>query len=438
MPSDSRSPKSNAAKAARIKARKRRRRIRQAVLICGVLLTVALIGGCIVLLARLFNGDSAGSPAQSANTQSLPSETVTDVPVDQQRHASFSFMGVGDNLLHDTIFVYFEQDHGHRDFTELYEMTRPYIEEADLSYINFETVCAGDQFGLSGYPNFNGPTEMIDTLGSLGFDWFSISSNHSLDAMDAGLIYENQYIHEHFPDLSTTGAYVSEENSETPIVREINGIRVGLCGFTYGLNGYTLPEGEEWLVDVYRNEDGSINYDLMSRRLEALNAVSDVQIVAMHWGEEYHTEPTEEQKELAQWLNQHGVEVIIGTHPHVIEPVEFIETPEQTTLVYYSLGNFISAQDQSMCMVGGMAKFNLDYNFDTKKTAFQNVQFIPTVTWISSDLRQYRTTTIREYTNDMAATHYMSAMGENITKEWVQQFVSAVMGSPENIEIVLE
>ncbi|EJW92351.1 capsule biosynthesis protein CapA, partial [gut metagenome] len=170
-----------------------------------------------------------------------------------------------------------------------------------------------------------------------------------------------------------------------------------------------------------------MNYELIDRKLEQINAVSDVQIVAMHWGEEYHTEPNEEQRQLAQYLNSKGVEVIIGTHPHVIEPVEFIETADQTTLVYYSLGNFISAQDTNETMVGGMANFRLNYDFDTKKTTFSDVQFIPTITWISPDLRQYRTTTIHEYNDEWAANHFITANGMDISKAWVQQYVSSII-----------
>ena len=199
-----------------------------------------------------------------------------------------------------------------------------------------------------------------------------------------------------------------------------------------------LPEGQEWMIDVYHKDDGSIDYDRIDQKLDALNEVSDVQIVAMHWGDEYQTAPNDEQVEIAHHLNEKGVEAIIGTHPHVIEPVEFIETPEQTTLCYYSLGNFISAQDTNETMVGGMAQFQMNYDFGTRKASFENVQFIPTVTWISPDLRTYRTTTIHEYNDDMAAGHYITSIGYDMSKGWVQQFVQDVIGSPSGIDVVLE
>lgn len=158
----------------------------------------------------------------------------------------------------------------------------------------------------------------------------------------------------------------------------------------------------------------------------------------MHWGDEYHNEPNEEQRTLAQYLHSKGVEVIIGTHPHVIQPVEFIESSDQTTLVYYSLGNFISAQDSNVTMVGGMANFRLNYDFNTQKASFSEIQIIPTITWISPDLRQYRTTTIHEYNDDLAANHFVSAQGMDISKAWVQQYVSSIIQGDERIQVVLE
>lgn len=207
--------------------------------------------------------------------------------------ASFTFTGVGDNLLHDTLFVYHEQDTGNRDYSGMYSEVTPYFQKSDLSYINFETPCAGDAFGLSGYPSFNGPLEMIDTLAGMGLNWFSTSSNHSMDAGADGLLAEMAYVNEKYPGIFYTGTYPDAQSQNIPAVMEINGIRVGLASFTYGLNGYVLPEDKPWLVNVFvKNEEtGEVDYDLMDRILDPLIAQSDVQIVSMHWGVEYQNQP---------------------------------------------------------------------------------------------------------------------------------------------------
>lgn len=401
--------------------------------------SLLLIGLVTLLVMHLFFDSTSRIPEQklaSMRQEGLISEDKT-VATTRDGVASFTFTGVGDNLLHDTIFVYYEQDHNTRDYSPIYQFTNKYTQNTDLAYVNLETVCAGDEFGLSSYPLFNGPLEMLDTLARSGFDWMSLNSNHSLDAGEAGLQTEIQYLRTHHPEISTSGAYVNETQSNSPSVREVNGIRVGLASFTYGLNGFTLPSEEEWMIDVYRKEDGSINYELIQQRINALNEVSDVQIVSMHWGEEYSTHPTTEQTELAQYLSQLGVEVIIGSHPHVIQPVDWIRTSNQSTLVYYSLGNFISAQNMAETMIGGMAQFQINYNFNTKEVTFENVRFIPTVTCISSDLRTYRTTTLAEYSEGLEADHYITAAGEDLSKTWIEQYVQSILKNPKGVEIVI-
>lgn len=414
-----------------------------------LLLTVALAGAGVLTVKGVHavfstvekQNETAGQQTDQ-NTDDTQTDAENSGTGDGQTAAgtsSFTFTGVGDNLLHDPIFVYYEQDTGGRDFLPIYQNTMEDLQSADLAYINFETVCAGDDFGLSGYPSFNGPVEMIDVLSQTGIDWISTASNHSLDVGVDGLMAEMGYISEHDGNITYTGTHISEDSADDPVIRDVNGIRVGLATFTYDMNGIPEPEGYEWVIDNFLLPDGSVDYDLMQTRIDALNAASDVQIVSMHWGEEYQTEPNATQREVAQWLHDQGVEVIIGTHPHVIQPVELIEDENQTTLVYYSLGNFLSAQNHNYTMVGGMADFTLNYDFNTKKTTFSDIRFIPTVTWISPNLRSYRTNTISTYTDEMAADHYVSTvMDEDMSRTWVQEYVSSVVGNPEGIEIVYE
>ena len=390
---------------------------------------------CVALCLGL-----AGCTAGGSGSAPVPGEAADQG--EQTAHtASFTFTGVGDNLLHDTLFVYHEQDTGNRDYSGMYSEVTPYFQKSDLSYINFETPCAGDAFGLSGYPSFNGPLEMIDTLAGMGLNWFSTSSNHSLDAGADGLLAEMAYVNEKYPDIFYTGTYPDAQSQNIPVVMEINGIRVGLASFTYGLNGYVLPEDKPWLVNVFvKNEEtGEVDYDLMDRILDPLIAQSDVQIVSMHWGVEYQNQPNDMQKAVAQYLHDKGVEAVIGSHPHVIQPAEIIKSAHQETLVYYSLGNFISGQDQNYTMVGGMARFTMNYDFDAKKATITDPSFTPTVTWISSDLRRYNTQLLQDYTDDEAASQYVTLVqGQDCSRGYVKEYVEQVMGQPEGIRIVTE
>lgn len=350
---------------------------------------------------------------------------------EENKSSSFTFAGVGDNLIHQAIFSQYEMGDIDYDFKEDYALMKPYIEAADLSFINQETICAGEAFGLSHYPQFNGPTQILDAVADTGFDWLAASSNYSLDKGSDALLAELNYLHENYPDISVTGAYRNEEESNQYIVREVNGIKVGLLGYTYGLNGIPLPEDMPWLVEL-------INEDQIQKDMEALSKISDVQIVSMHWGTEYHTEIEAEQQALAQKMNEWGVEVIIGTHPHVIKPAEIIQGEKQDTLCYYSLGNFLSAQDTNEGMVGGMASFTLQYDFDTQETSFKDVKFTPTVMYYDPAFTTFKVMTIHDYNDDYIPSHYVASLGYDMSKAWIQNYVKEIMGSPEGIEVVVE
>ena len=364
--------------------------------------------------------------------ETVKQETETKIePKEEKGSSSFTFAGVGDNLIHQAIFSQYEMGVTDYDFKEDYALMKPYIEAADLSFINQETICAGEEFGLSHYPQFNGPTQILDAVADTGFDWLAASSNHSLDKGSDALLAELNYLHENYPDISVTGAYRSEEESNQYIVREVNGIKVGLLGYTYGLNGIPLPEDMPWLVEL-------INEDQIQKDMEALSKISDVQIVSMHWGTEYHTEIEADQQALAQKMNEWGVEVIIGTHPHVIKPAEIIQGEKQDTLCYYSLGNFLSAQDTNEGMVGGMASFTLQYDFDTQETSFKDVKFTPTVMYYDPAFTTFKLMTIHDYNDDYIPSHYVASLGYDMSKAWIQNYVKEIMGSPEGIEVVVE
>lgn len=349
----------------------------------------------------------------------------------EPKTSSFTFAGVGDNLIHDAIYLEYLNGNTNFDFNQDYALMKQYIEPVDLAYINQETVCAGEEFGLSNYPTFNGPTQILDATFNTGFDWFAASSNHSLDVGAEGLIAELNYIHERYPDVSITGAYRTQEESEKYVVREVNGIKVGLLGYTYGTNGVPLPEDKPWILDL-------IDEEKIKNDVQEISQISDVQIVSMHWGTEYNTEIEPDQEELAKKMNEWGVEVIIGTHPHVIKPAEIIKGEDQDTLCYYSLGNFLSAQDTNDRMVGGMASFTLNYDFTNKETTFENVEFTPTITYFEPNFANFKTMTIHEYDNNYASNHYVTALGYDMSKEWIQNYVKEIVGEPEGIEVVLE
>ena len=390
-----------------------------------VVASILIIIGFAILIRSILIAPEKEEEIIPTITPTITPEVIIEEP------KSFTFIGVGDNLYHGALYYRQRMAGNGYNFDTYYDGTREYSENADLAYINMETICNGDEhYELSSYPLFNGPKEVIDAVYNAGFDWWSISSNHSLDTGANGLLEQLNTIHEKYPDIITTGSHTSLEDKNTPIVKEINGIKVGFLGYTYGLNGLIVPEDKEWLVSM-------IDKDQIKIDMEALSKVSDIQMVAMHWGVEYSTSISEEQKDLTRYLNELGAEVIIGTHPHVIEPAEIYHGENQDTLVYYSLGNYTSAQDVAPRMVGGMASFTVNYDPNTFKTSFTDVKFIPTVTWFDGGFNDWKTYTLADYNNDLYATH-RHVYDFDLSKEWVTNFVKEVMGESQDIEIVYE
>lgn len=341
-----------------------------------------------------------------------------------------SFLAVGDNIVHSTIYKYNKVGDGQYYFDDIFQNTNDLVKSVDLAYINMETLCAGKELKLSNYPRFNGPVEMIDAVKNAGFDWLSGASNHSMDRGEKGILTQLEYVHSHYPELTMTGLHDSWEDANECVVLNVNGLRIGVLDYTYGLNGLEVPYGKEYLVDL-------IDKDKMKKDMDKINAVSDVQFVSIHWGLEYHFEPSDQQKDLAQYLSDLGAEVIIGTHPHVIQPIEYLTGKEgNQTLVMYSLGNFLSAQDQGDCMLGGMMMWKLQYNYTKDILCFKDVQFLPTVTQMENGFKMYRTYALKDWTDELAQRHTLAKRGQKVSRQYYIDLAKEVVG--DQVEIIYE
>ena len=241
-----------------------------------------------------------------------------------------SLIMVGDALLHSSLYRDGYQN-GTYDFTSQLELIKPEIQKHDLAFYNQESILGGTSIGLSDYPNFNSPQEFGDAMIDAGFNLVSLANNHTMDRGVTAI--QNSCDYWKTKDVLTAGSYCSAEDAEEIKIKEKSGIKYTLLAYTYGTNGITVPSDKPYLVNLYSDE-------LAKADIEKVRDKVDLLIVSMHWGTEYRSEPTDEQKREAEYLSNLGVDIIIGTHPHVIEPITYIND----TLVIYSLGNFISAQ----------------------------------------------------------------------------------------------
>lgn len=370
-------------------------------------------------LAVLLAGCAQNAPVQ----QEQPEEEKVIIEKDRE----VSFLAAGDNLIHGLIYYIGDQGDGSYSFDRMYERVSDEISSADIAYLNQETICGGTQLGLQSYPTFNSPYEILDSVAAAGFDWISTSSNHSMDVGEEGILSQLSHLEE-LPQLIQTGTNASADEAKEYKVIEKNGVKIGLLSYTYGLNGFALPDGKEYLVNL-------IDEDRIREDMKALNQISDVQVVSMHWGVEYQFEENEEQRALAQLLSDEGADVIIGTHPHVLQPMEVLKGEEgNETLVMYSLGNFVSAQDVNSRMLGGMAKWTLVYHPSDKSVSFKNICFEPTVMYFDPSGTDVQVYPLSEYTDDTGASHYLSAYGQDMSKQYFIDLVKEIMGN--TVELV--
>ncbi|MDR0707021.1 MAG: CapA family protein [Treponema sp.] len=213
---------------------------------------------------------------------------------------------VGDNLYHDPMIALItKQDPV--DPSDFYSGIAPLIENADIAFVNQETVLAGKDFGYSGYPQFNTPQIVGDALIAAGFNVVNHATNHIMDKGEKAVFATMDFWDNH-PEIACLGVYRSEEASGRPVIIEKNNITIGFLSYTYGTNGLPVPKSMPYLVPL-------INDQRIVKDLAALRPNCDPLIVSMHWGEEYRLQPTKEQERLAQLLADHKADVIIGHHP---------------------------------------------------------------------------------------------------------------------------
>jgi len=266
-----------------------------------------------------------------------------------------SLVMVGDALIHESIYKEANKNANYNgyDFKPMISLIKDYIKKNkyDLAYYNQETIIGGSDIGLSTYPAFNSPDEIGDAMIDAGFNMVSLATNHTLDRGIKAIEHSCNYWNSKKEVLSA-GSYCSEEQRNTEKIFKKNNITYTMLNYTYGTNGIPIPDNKNYLVNIWPTEgydpDSDTNYQEYKKEvlkdIEKVRDKVDVLIVAMHWGVEYTHTPTSYQKDMAKFLADNNVDIVIGTHPHVVEPIEYIDD----TLVIYSLGNFISAQDNDI------------------------------------------------------------------------------------------
>lgn len=291
---------------------------------------------------------AAGKLAAGALAAEIPEEP-----------ASITLLMVGDILLHTPVEEAAKQEDGSYHFDAVFANLEQEIQAADVAIVNQEVIIGGESIGISGYPAFNGPFAVGDALVKAGFDVVCHGTNHALDKGKKGLVSCLDFWETNYPEIAVLGIHGSQEEQDTIYVYEQEGIRIAILNYTYGTNGIPLPEDMPYGVDFLEEEQ------VIADIAEA-EKLADFTVVCPHWGTEYRLEPSAEQARWTDIFLENGVDLVLGTHPHVIEPVEWVidEETGRKLLVYYSLGNFVNwtsgtGEGVANRMVGGMAQVTI-------------------------------------------------------------------------------
>ncbi len=391
-----------------------------------IFISISLISGC---------GSNTKAydepPAEPVITASVPEpekkeEIITQPPVVTQSaeeiDTSVNIIMVGDILLHTPVEEATKNDEtGIYDFDFIFDNSKDKISSADIAIANEEVIIGGEELKVSGYPAFNAPYEIGDALYDAGFDVICHATNHALDKGKKGIINCLDYWRSAHPDMIVTGIYENEADAsyESIPVIEKNGIRIAILNYTYGTNGISPPADMPYAVSMLDKERVISQLDIAERE-------ADFTIVCPHWGIEYNLGISSDQEKWALLFIEHGADAVIGTHPHVIEPLKIIDDVP----VYYSLGNFVNwtsgtGKGVANRMVGAMADITISRKSDGS-VSIDECLVRNYVCHVESGDENVRVYPLEEYSDELALKNEIIKQDSSFSRQYCESLVESV------------
>lgn len=349
-------------------------------------------------------------PAESPTPEPVPTPTPTPEPVFEEY--DITLMALGDNLMHMGIVNTGRMEDGSYNYSFLFRGIEEYLSQADIKIINQETILGGNELGFSGYPRFNSPTEVGDAIAAAGFNVVLHASNHAADKGIEGINNCISFWRTH-PEVLMVGITDEASEKEIPLL-EIGDITFAILNYTYGPNMETLPSdliGHLNMLCSFNEKNGHIDFTSLNPQvledIEKAKELADIVVVLPHWGTEYQDKPSTYQKKFALQMTEAGADLIIGTHPHVPQPVEWITAENgNTSLCYYSLGNYVSTQKQTLCMLEGMAWITFHVTENDVTISEKGTGVLPLVCqYKSGPVRLDGVYFLEDYTEELASKH---------------------------------
>lgn len=347
-----------------------------------IFLTIAIITFAVLSVynyfLQKFNKVEEVQTAQDTQNMNTIQDNILDEQQEEEQpkediHIKMSV--IGDIMCHNSQYQdAYNSKTGTYDFSYAFADIKQYISSADIAIGNLETTFAGKEKGYSNYPRFNTPEQLAINLKDFGIDVLTTANNHCMDTNYSGLVSTLKYLDE--AEIAHTGTNATVEDQNKILVKDVNGIKIAFLSFTYGTNGIPVPTDKSFAVNL-------IDEELILKQIKlAKQEKPDLICVSMHWGIEYQLKQNLEQEKLADLLFKNGVDIILGSHPHVLQPMEkkTVTLEDGTTkncFVIYSLGNFMSGQTKENTRNSVILNIDITKNGEDGTTVLNKVEYVP-------------------------------------------------------------
>lgn len=406
-----------------------------------LLLTLTGCGSTALASAVPLSDEISAQQENSADV--LAGDIASEIPVVEEEpeeppfeEYDITLMAVGDNLIHMGVVNSGKQADGTLNYEFMFDGISDFLDAADIKVINQETIMGGNELGFSGYPLFNSPTEIGDAVANVGFNVVLHASNHTADKGFSGLENCVRFWETH-PEVTMIGMHAGDSTEREIPLLEIKDYTFAVLNYTYGPNSSVLPSAFRGHLDMlcaYNENSGNIDFTTLNPQviadIEAARELADIVVVFPHWGTEYTFNPTVYQRTFAKQMTEAGADLIIGTHPHVIEPVELVVGDNgRLSLCYYSLGNFVSTQKGATSMLEAMAWITFHVTEEGIVLDNERTGAIPLVCHYTDNVRIENVYLLENYTEEQASSHGIRTYGGvNLHLADLQRWSEEVLG----------
>ena len=352
------------------------------------------------------------------------SENEIEEVIPENEHVDL--LMIGDMLIHKPVYKSGFQSDGSLNYDHFFQNIQEDLDEAEIKIVNQETILGGSDLGFSSYPCFNSPQEIGDSEAAAGFNVILHATNHTMDKGYTAIKNTMDFWKNNYPDIKVLGINDNVEEQKNIQLYEQNGFKIALLNYTYGTNGINLPSDKPYLVNL-------LNEQKVTEDITLAKSIADFIVVLPHWGTEYRYTPDSLQQKYTKLFSDLGVDLVIGTHPHVLENIEIITNEEgHDMLVYYSLGNYVSGQTKRDRVIGGMAKVSIEKDYETGECYITEYELDPIVTQQGT----YTCYKLEDYNDELAKQNRIRNYSgcSNFDMNYINELCTKILGDSFNQE----